>query len=67
MAGTSPKSRAPGCSLPRAVTELVMSIVGIEGYFPLVPCLNSKPVVGILEINLTKVLSSYNSIYNLSD
>ena len=44
-----------------------MSIVGIEGGFLFVSSFNSKPVIGILKVDLTKVLGASDPVHDFGD
>ena len=44
-----------------------MAVLGPESRLPFISCFDSKTVVGILEVDLTKVLGASNSVHNLSN
>ncbi len=44
-----------------------MAVLGLESRLLFVSYFDSKVVVGILEVDFTKVLSSSNSVYDLID
>jgi len=44
-----------------------MAVLGLESRLLFVSCFDSKAVVGILEVNFIKVLSSSNLVYDLID
>ncbi len=44
-----------------------MAVLGPESRLLFVSCFDSETVVGILEVDFTEVLSSSNSVYDLTD
>ena len=44
-----------------------MAVLGLESRLPFVSCLDSKVIVGILEVDFAKVLSAGNLVHDLSN